>query len=93
MIRTFEEFANQCKKLNGQTLSTGARNKPFIIEVHGTEIFFSPQESGKRRLVNREETEEVLSLLEKSKDWSPGQYKHISYHASYTLAVAKSASA
>ena len=91
MIKTYAAFASQCKKLSGQTLFTAVRNRPFLIEVHGSEIFFSPEESGKRRLVNREKTEQVLALLEKSNDWAPGSYKHITYHASYILAVAKSA--
>ena len=91
MLFSFESFLVHCRALRGEILYTGAMSKPFTVEVQGEVIFFVPSSSGKRRRANVAKTEGVLKLLAESKDWSPGAYQQITYHASYILAVAKHA--
>ena len=93
MLRSFDSFRSYCHSLKGKVLHTGARTKPFHVEVEGSAVFFIPASSGKRRVANADKTERVLALLAESNEWSPAKYQAITYHASYILAVAKDAGA
>ena len=93
MMKTFDSFRDYCRSLKGKVLHTGARAKPFRVEVEGENVFFIPDSSGKRRTANSDKTERVLALLAESNEWTPGTYQAITYHASYILAIAKHASA
>lgn len=93
MLKTFDSFRAHCRSLGGKVLYTGARGKPFRVEVDGSSVFFIPESSGKKRTASGEKTERVLALLKESNEWSPVAYQAITYHASYILAVAKDASA
>lgn len=88
-MHTFDSFREHCRTLTGKVLQTGAKGKDFQVEVEGNNIYFIPASSGKRRTANADKTERVLALLAESKEWSPGKYQAITYHASYILAVAK----
>ncbi|MBI2276491.1 MAG: hypothetical protein HYU74_03995 [Dechloromonas sp.] len=87
-LASFPEFLNYCRSVRGETLHTGARNKPFSVEVEGGALWFVPLSSGKRRRASPEKTEQVLSLLNKTGSCAPGSYHAITFHASYILAVA-----
>jgi hypothetical protein len=91
MLKTFESFRNYCHSLKGKVLYTEARGKPFRVETEGSNVFFIPESSGKRRAASSEKTERVLTLLAESSEWSPGMYQAVTYHASYILAVARHA--
>jgi len=93
MLRSFDSFLDHCRSLSGKILHTGARSKPFSVEVEANTVFFIPQSSGKRRRADSAKTERILALLAESREWSPGQYQAITYHASYILAIAKHAGA
>jgi hypothetical protein len=88
MLTTYPEFLAYCKTLQGETLHTEARSRPFTISVAGDVLHFVPS-SGTGRRANAAKTERVLRLLAESNDWSPGAYQAMTYHASYILAVAK----
>lgn len=88
MLTTYAEFLAYCKTLQGKTLHTEARSKPFTVTVTGDVLHFVPS-SGSGRRANAAKTERVLRLLAESNDWSPGSYQALTYHASYILAVAK----
>ena len=87
-LASFPDFLNYCRSLKGEPLHTEARKKPFAVDVAGDAIWFVPLPSGKRRRVNPEKTELVLSQLNKTGSYSPGRYQAITFHASYILAVA-----
>lgn len=91
MLKTFDSFLEHSRSLKGKILCTGARAKPFRVDVVGDTVYFIPESSGKRRTANREKTERVLVQLAESNEWAPGTYQAITYHASYILAIAKHA--
>lgn len=88
-LKSFADFTAYCRSIEGELLTTLAQSKPFVVEVEGSTPYFVPQSSGRRRRANAEKTEQVLSLLAESNDWSPSKYQAITYHASYILAIAK----
>lgn len=87
MLNTYSQFLVYCHSLKATPLYTMARNKEFSVETENNTIYFVPKSSGKRRRVDAEKTQAVLSQLSKFNDWSPGTYQPITFHASYILAV------
>ena len=89
MLKNFEDFIAYCKTLKGVKLETDARGKQFSVSVDGSRVYFIPASSGKPRRANNVKTERVLRDLTGMKAWAPGDYRHITRHASYILAVAR----
>jgi hypothetical protein len=89
MLKTFNDFTGYCKALDGQPLQTLSKGQLFTVSVEDGNVLFIPSSSGKRRRADKTKTESVLAELAKSRDWSPGSYQSITYHASYILSVAR----
>lgn len=88
MLTTYSEFLAYCKSLEGDTLHTMARSKPFTVVVGRDVLQFVPSSKVSRR-ANPIKTENVLKALAESNDWSPSSYMGMTRHSSYILAVAK----
>ncbi len=89
-LKTFNEFKNYCNSLKNQALYTISQNKKFFVEIEGNDLYFIPSSSQKRRKANSEKTERVLEKLIQTNSYMASDYKEITFHASYILAVAKS---
>lgn len=88
MVTTFNEFVAYCKTIEGETLLTAARGKPFEVLFEGNSLYFIPS-SGKRRKADAGKTQRMLQELADTNDWSPGSYHMITFHASYILQVVR----
>jgi hypothetical protein len=88
LITTYKQFLAYCSTLEGETLHTLVRPKPFTVVVGRDVLQFVPSSKISRR-ANPVKTENVLKALAESNDWSPGSYIGMTRHSSYILAVAK----
>ena len=72
--------------LNGQTLQTLYRPKPFLFEVTARGFIYTP-ESGKPEPQDWKYAERFLERFNEDNSFSPSDYKDISHCASYFLTI------
>jgi hypothetical protein len=87
-IPTVDELFAFARSVEGEPLQTLHRAKPFTVSVGGTKLNITPG-SRKPRATTRVRVAEVLKQLEKTGTFQPGRYQHLTYNASYVLALVK----
>ena len=87
-IPTVEELFAFARSVEGEPLETLHRPRPFSVLVDGAKLSITPG-SRKPRATTRIRVAEVLKKLEKTGTFQPGQYQHLTYNASYVLALVK----
>jgi hypothetical protein len=80
------EIKRLASRLNGETLNTLYRPKPFLFEVTPRGFVYTP-ESGKPEPQDWKYVERFLERFNEQNSFSPSYYKDISHCASYFLAV------
>ena len=74
--------------VEGQTLSTLHRGKPFVISVDGDLLLIEASTGKRPRRVYRDGgLAKVCSKYSLTKSFSPGDYTTESFHASYILTL------
>jgi hypothetical protein len=87
-IPTVDEFFALARSIEGDPLETLHRAKPFTVSVDGAKLHITPG-SRKPRGTTRARVAAVLEKLEKTGTFQPVQYQHLTYNASYVLALVK----
>jgi len=80
------EVRDLASPMNGQTLETLYRPKPFLFEVTPRGFVYTP-ESGKPEVQDWKYVERFLERFNQNNSFSPNHYSDISHCASYFLAV------
>ena len=72
--------------LHGQTLQTLHQKRPFTVDVEGKDLYVTPS-TGKRRLTNGKWLHDTCVAFSTTNSYHPGDYRELTYNASYTLAL------
>lgn len=89
MIPTIDGLFSFARSVQGQTLPTLHRKKPFKVEVNGTGLTFTPNASLQVRSESRDRIASLLERLSETGSFQPGVYSDILFNASYVLALVK----
>jgi hypothetical protein len=81
------EFWARARELDGRTLHTLIRNRPFTCRVHPDYLEFTPASSGKARRHYREDAARVLERFGECRAFDPVRYAEVTRNASYVLTV------
>ena len=81
---SFLEFV---RTLEGETLYTKARSVPFVVQVIGDVIYYTPLSSQRPRPHKREYTERMLERFAEINSLRPMDYHDLTVNASYTLTL------
>jgi hypothetical protein len=73
--------------LEGARLTTTARRAGFEVHVVPAGLEITPESTRKPRLVSRDTVQMVLNEYERTRSTRPGKYQHITFDASYLLAL------
>ena len=86
-----DSFMAFCKNLEGRRLHTvGRRARFFLKPEHSPDrICYVPESSGKNRLSEKRWIERVLNRYAQIGSLRPIDYRDLTVHASYTLALIK----
>ena len=87
LLPTSSEFLNFCRSIEGETLLTQVREKPFSVEVITGLLYFIPSSSGKRRRANLDKISQVVARLSEIDSQLPADYQDITFNASYILEI------
>src|SRR4051812_4013045 len=87
-IPTVDEFFAFARSVEGELLETLHRPKLFRVSVDGSKLYITP-ESKEPRVTTRDRIGEVIEKLGATGSFQPSQYKHLTYNASYVLALVK----
>jgi hypothetical protein len=76
--------------LDGKTLLTLERSKPFLFEVQDDGFNYTPDSTGKAALQTWKYVEGFLERFNELNSFQPSDYKDMSHVASYILVIIKS---
>ena len=82
-----DELLAFAQTLDGQTLRTSARNKPFTLQASLDGLEYTPHSTNSARSHKRKWLERVCHYFSQTNSFKPGNYLHLSVNASYALAV------
>jgi hypothetical protein len=84
---TIDELRAFANRLDGQTLATRSRHRPFSLRVTPQGLEYTPESTGKRRRQLWRFAERCLERYNEKRSLHPADYHDISINASYFLAV------
>jgi hypothetical protein len=87
-IPSVEQLLGFARTVQGKTLMTLHRRKPFKVAVIGSSLEITPS-TGTPRATDRAHIGELLSRLAKTGSYQPGKYVDVTFNASYVLALVK----
>lgn len=86
---TVEALFDFARSIKGQTIETMARGKKFTVNVVGTTLQYTPEESHAERPESQKNIACLLTELEETHSFQMSDYKKITFNASYDLALVK----
>jgi hypothetical protein len=86
---TLQQLRNAVRALDGSVLTTLHRHERFVVRLapRADGMEYTPLSTASSRLQRWRSVEEVLDLYNASGSLHPGDYRDITNHASYTLAI------
>jgi hypothetical protein len=84
---SLENLAEFVHTLEGKTLFTSARKKPFTVAVTPTGFEYTPVSSGTPRTNGYKYIQGVLDHFHGVQSFQPGQYVDITRNASYLMTI------
>lgn len=88
MIPSVDTLLAFARTLEGKSLVTLHRRKPFKVAVIGGKLEITPS-TGKPRITDRNHIEALLTTLKKTGSFQPGKYVDVTFNASYILSIVK----
>ena len=86
----FNSFMSFCTGLQGQTLPTVGEGAQFVLSLVKNDcLHYIVKSTGKHRHSSKPDIEDVLNHYAMTGSLCPGDYVHITRHASYTLTLIK----
>ena len=89
MIPSFESLMAFTRGVEGVSLQTLRRKRPFKVAVVGSSLEFTPDSSLTPRRENHAQIMTVLVQFEKTRSFQMSDYAESSFNASYVLALIK----
>ncbi len=86
---TVEALFEFARSIKSQTMETMARGKKFTVDVVGTTLQFTPEESHAERPESQKNISCLLAELKETHSFQMSDYKKITFNASYDLALVK----
>jgi hypothetical protein len=83
---TIDEFRGRVASLDGKTLFTATRHRPFTIAVNAEGIVITPS-SGKMRVVSWTLIASILERFRAQGSFTPVHYHDLTFDSSYVMAI------
>lgn len=88
MYPTADKLVTFARTLEGETLFTLHRRRPFTVVVIGNDIEITPS-TGSPRRTDPNHIDLLLNKLRSTGSFQPGQYTEVTFNASYILTLVK----
>ena len=83
---TLAQFRLRVAELDGQTLHTASRRRPFTVRVLPDGVSITPS-TGKERLVSWSMMENILERFRELRSFTPVRYHDLTFDSSYVMAI------
>lgn len=83
---TLAEFRHRVATLDGQTLHTASRRRPFVVRVLPDGVSITPS-TGKERLVSWTMMQNILERFRELRSFTPVRYHDLTFDSSYIVAI------